>query len=224
MSLLSYLNKDIKDSNSIDKYKYKYDNKILLQKKKQTIEDKKNISKNKMLTESLDTSSSSDNQNRISSHIFNEATNPIYEDINKISDQNKTKENALTEKFFICNENYLREKNPEGNNYKKHSKNYILKNKFNSNKIKMEDININTNKINEILKNIEKFQNNKNIYLFNDVLNNYENKFVNKYNLPHIKSETYVDKNNNFYSKINNYNCKYICKLFNIIFKFFFSY
>lgn len=212
MSFLPYLSKDRKESNSIDKYKY--DDKILLSKNKEKIEDKKQISKLKIFTESLDTSSSSDNQSRINSHIFNEATNPIYEDNNKISDQNKIKENALSEfEFFICNEKYIKAKNPEGSYYKKNSKNYILKDKFNSNKIKMEDVDINTNKINEILKNIEYFQNDKNNNKFNDAQNKFENKFINRYNLPNIKNETYVDNNNNFYSKMNNYNYKYSCKL-----------
>ena len=72
--------------------------------------------------------------------------------------------------YFIFNEKYIKEKMPEGNNYKMKSKNYRLKNNcINLNKNKIEDVNL--NKINDILQDIEHLQN----YLNNSCLKNHLN-------------------------------------------------
>ena len=114
----------------------------------------------------------------------------IKEDSNEEINLSEKKENDSSKKssciifspfvsYFLCNEEFIKENNPNGNSYKNKSKNYILKhNLFNNNKIKLEDINL--KKVNDILKDIEFIQNNINNNNFNNVFNsNFNNNFNN---------------------------------------------
>ncbi len=102
--------------------------------------------------------------------------------------------------YFLCNEKYIKENIPNGNNYKNKSKNYILKKNFNNlDKIKIEDVDI--NKVNDILKKIDYIQNNK-----NNEKNNFN--FINKKCLNYNRSTCNLSKyyyidNNLLNSNIN---------------------
>jgi len=101
--------------------------------------------------------------------------------------------------YFLCNEKYIKENIPNGNNYKNKSKNYILKNNFN---------NLDINKVNDILKKIDYIQNNKNNEKNN--FNFINNKCLN-YNIStcNLSKYYYIDNNllnsnintSKFYSK-----------------------
>ena len=133
--------------------------------------------------------------------------------------------------FFECNEAFIKEKMPEGSNYKNKSRNYILKSKFKSVKknkqdsscsiLKLEDIDL--NKVDEILKDIEYVQdnininkndNNKNRNKFDETdLNVLINEKINLDELSKIPIETFqnIDIDYSLCSCLNNYNfdCKY---------------
>ena len=104
--------------------------------------------------------------------------------------------------FFNCNENYFKEKLQRANNFTLKSKNYIEKNSFNNN-TKIEDIE--RNKINNILRDINLLQNNLNY--------NNNNKLDEDLNFNRNK-ELDFNKPLNLY--INNYEfgCKYIFLIF----------
>ena len=90
---------------------------------------------------------------------------------------------------------------PEGNNYKMKSKNYRLKNNcinLNNNKIK----NVDLNKVNDILQDIEYMQN----YINNNSLKNYLN-IVNDLNLYSNKLDNNckIEDNLLLNSSVNNY-------------------
>lgn len=133
--------------------------------------------------------------------------------------------------FFQCNEDYIKEKMPEGSNYKTKSRNYILKSKFKNEKknkqdsscklLKLEDIDL--NKVDEILKDIEYVQdsininnndNNKNKNKFDETdLNVVINDKINLDELSKIPIETFqnIDIDYSLCSCLNNYkfDCKY---------------
>jgi len=103
--------------------------------------------------------------------------------------------------YFIFNEKYIKEKMPEGNNYKMKPKNYRLKNNcinLNNNKIK----NVDLNKVNDILQDIEYMQN----YINNNSLKNYLN-IVNDLNLYSNKLDNNckIEDNLLLNSSVNNY-------------------
>ena len=165
--------------------------------------------KNKLLAELPETSSGSESPINFSDNIFIESINNNHFD-NKITNRDSSPELD----YFLCNEQFIKENNPEGNNYKDKSKNYKLKINF-INNIKIEDIEI--NKINKILKDIEQVQNNNN----NNNNNNYnininigkdEGNEINK--LSYIKDESFNVDNLLLCSYINNY--KFNCKKFNL--------
>lgn len=110
--------------------------------------------------------------------------------------------------YFLCNEEDIKEKNPEGNDYKKKSKNFLHKNTLNSKNIKIEDLDL--TKINDILKDIEHVQENINNNQINKNIYIEDNKFLNE--LSDIQIETFNIENNSFNSYINNntFNCKSI--------------
>ena len=110
--------------------------------------------------------------------------------------------------YFLCNEEDIKEKNPEGNDYKKKSKNFVHKNTLNSKNIKIEDLDL--TKINDILKDIEHVQENINNNQINTNIYIEDNKFLNE--LSDIQIETFNIENNSFNSYINNniFNCKSI--------------
>lgn len=89
--------------------------------------------------------------------------------------------------FFLCNEKNIKEKMPEGNKYKNNSRNYKLKDSFAFNTMEIEKIDI--NKVNEILKDIELYQN-----------------FINNDNCINIKSLDNIDLN-----KLENINIEPLC-------------
>ncbi len=110
--------------------------------------------------------------------------------------------------YFIFNEKYIKEKMPEGNNYKMKSKNYRLKNNcinLNNNKIKNIDLN-------NILQDIEHIQN----YINNNCLkNNLNNLNSNSNKLPLKQDNNCKIKGNLLLnSSINKY--KFESKLFNL--------
>ena len=133
------------------------------------------------------------------------------EEVNNPSDKKTDKIISPFIGFFLCNEQYIKEKMPEGNDYKKKSKNYILKNNFiNLNKIKFEDLDL--NKVNDILQDIEYVQNHINNNYLKNHLNyvNNENSFFNKLSIKqNIQNNNF---NLDFCASIGNY--KYDCKTF----------
>ena len=133
------------------------------------------------------------------------------EEVNNSSDKKNDNFISPLIGFFLCNEQYIKEKMPEGNNYKMISKNYILKNNFiNLNKIKIEGVNL--NKVNDILQDIEYVQNLINNNYLKNHLNyvNNENYFFNQFSI----KQNIQNNNCNLedYASINNY--KYDCKTF----------
>lgn len=118
-----------------------------------SLDNKKDCSVLKNITLSNSEYKSNDNN-------FIESNNFI---LNKNAKNSRDKNEIIISPFiqyFLCNEKYIKENIQNGNNYKNKSKNYILKNNFNNfDKIKIEDIDI--NKVNDILKNIDYLQNNK---------------------------------------------------------------
>ena len=118
--------------------------------------------------------------------------------------------------YFLCNEKYFKENSPEGNNYKKKSKNYLPKKEFNCpSSIQLEELNL--NKINDILKDIEYLenaQNDANMKLnIDNISNNYIdfnnldcNNLLNNGNAPNFVNNFFI------WPYVNNYN--YNCKFF----------
>ena len=114
-------------------------------------------------------------------NFFNELNNKtVLEEKNIFFGQDKAKKSISPEMdYFLCNEEYIKEKMPEGNCYKIKSKNYIRKSQLKTEKksknnsscsiIKIEDVDL--NKVNEILKDIKYVEDNINI--------NYKDKFIN---------------------------------------------
>ena len=123
-----------------------------------------------------------DNQEKLNnlSNSFTEEKNIILS-----KDKNKNKILFLAIDYFLCNEKYFQQKMQEKSNYKIYSKNFINKNSFNK-KMKIEEID--QNKVNAILEEIENFQKND-FNCMNDV--NIDNKF---------------DVNINFFDYINSSN------------------
>ena len=163
MSDISYENKN-KNIRNESEILHNYKEKILQSNEKEIIENEKNVSdiydKHKLSTDLPDTSSSSESPREFNGQLLIDSINYIYDENNDfIFEQNITNKNILVMlDYFLCNEKYMKAKNSEGNNYKD-SKNYILKNKFKyDNKIQIKDIDL--NKINNILKDIEYTQNN----------------------------------------------------------------
>ena len=143
-------------------------------------------------------------------------TNEISEELNSQFQKESLFKLPPEYNFFLCNEKYVKEKLPEGNHYKNNSKNYKLKGTLNLNKIQIKDIE--KNKINEILKDIESYQNSIDI-------KNITNKF--NYNIFNTDIEidlsnlskfekNYNINSNNLCSYINNY--KFDCKFLFLIF------
>ena len=121
----------------------------------------------------------------------------------KENDSSKETNNIIISPFvsyFLCNEKYIKENNPNGNSYKNKSKNYILKNNLfnnNNNNKKIEYIDL--KKVNDILKDIEFIQNNININ------NNFNNSFNNNFNNSFNNNFNNNLKNN--FNFVNNENC-----------------
>ena len=102
-------------------------------------------------------------------HFFNELNNTktVSEEKNIFFGKDKAKSCISPEMdYFLCNEEYMKEKMPEGNNYKIKSRNFIKKSQFKTEKskkdsncslIKIEDVDL--NKVNEILKDIKYVEN-----------------------------------------------------------------
>lgn len=127
-----------------------------------------------------------------SSSSFNDEKNIYNKDIND--------KNILPViNFFKCNEIYIKEKILKMNSFRKRSKNFIEKKYF----AKKEDID--QNKINDILKDIELLQNNLNtINVFNENIFFLRNK------------QHYLNKSLDLYNY--EFNCKYIIYFFKIFF------
>jgi len=158
-------------------------------------------------------------------HFFNELNNTktFSEEKNIFLGKDKVKSCISPEMdYFLCNEEYMKEKMPEGNNYKIKSKNYIKKSQFKTEKsknssncslIKIEDVDL--NKVNEILKDI-KYVENININYKDNFINTDLNSAINeKLNLKeqtNIPIEKFDAVDMSLCSYINNYNfnCKYI--------------
>ena len=158
-------------------------------------------------------------------HFFNELNNikTFSEEKNIYFEKDKAKKCISPEMdYFLCNEEYMKEKMPEGNNYKIKSRNFIKKSQFKTEKskkdsncslIKIEDVDL--NKVNEILKDI-KYVENININYKDNFINTDLNSAINeKLNLKeqtNIPIEKFDAVDMSLCSYINNYNfnCKYI--------------
>ena len=159
-------------------------------------------------------------------HFFNELSNTktVSEEKNIVLGKYKAKRSTSPEmNYFLCNEEYMKEKMPEGNNYKIKSKNFIKKSQFKTEKsknnsncslIKIEDVDL--NKVNEILKDIKYVENNVNINYKDNFINTDLNSAINENSnlneLSNIPIETFDGVDMSLCSYINNYNfnCKYI--------------
>lgn len=159
-------------------------------------------------------------------NFFNELNNKtVLEEKNIFFGQDKAKKSISPEMdYFLCNEEYIKEKMPEGNCYKIKSKNYIRKSQLKTEKksknnsscsiIKIEDVDL--NKVNEILKDIKYVEDNININykdkFINTDLNSVLNENLNLNELSNIPVETLDAVDMSLCSYINNYNfnCKYI--------------
>jgi hypothetical protein len=204
-------------------------------KKEEIVSDEKDDAENstKYRTSSSETAfvSNSDFSNDFNQLFFNEQNNEENYIFTNKDIASKSISPAFT--FFQCNEDFLKEKMPEGSNYKTKSKHYILKSKFKSEKknkqdsncniLKLEDIDL--NKVDEILKDIEYVQDNININKNDNNKNKNKNKFdetdlnavinekINLDELSKIPIETFqnIDIDYSLCSCLNNYNfdCKY---------------
>ena len=159
-------------------------------------------------------------------NFFNELNNKTVSDEKNIFFGREKAKNSISPEmdYFFCNEEYMKEKMPEGNNYKIKSRNFIKKSQFKTEKkckndsncslIKIEDVDL--NKVNEILKDIKYVEDNINInYKDNFIktdLNSVINENVNLNELPNIPIDTFDGIDMSLCSYINNYNfnCKYI--------------
>jgi len=158
-------------------------------------------------------------------HFFNELNNikTFSEEKNIYFEKDKAKKCISPEMdYFLCNEEYMKEKMPEGNNYKIKSRNFIKKSQFKTEKskkdsncslIKIEDVDL--NKVNEILKDIKYVENiniNYKDNFINTDLNSVINEKLNLNELQNISIEKFDSVDMSLYSYINNYNfnCKYI--------------
>ena len=164
--------------------------------------------------------------NEFNFHFFNELnTKTVSEEKNIVLGKYKAKRSTSPEmNYFLCNEEYMKEKMPEGSNYKIKSKNYIKKSQFKNEKknksdsncslIKIEDVDL--NKVNEILKDIKYVENNINIKYKDNFINTDLNSAINENSnlneLSNIPLETFDGIDMSLCSYINNYNfnCKYI--------------
>ena len=158
-------------------------------------------------------------------HFFNELNNikTFSEEKNIYFEKDKAKKCISPEMdYFLCNEEYMKEKMPEGNNYKIKSRNFIKKSQFKTEKskkdsncslIKIEDVDL--NKVNEILKDI-KYVENININYKDNFINTDLNSVINEKlylnELQNIPIEKFDAVDMSLCSYINNYNfnCKYI--------------
>ena len=175
---LSNKEKSLSDENDYSELTYKYSTKS------------PNISspeKYKSLSQSLSSEQSNISDNKI-----------------KINNVNQTK--PLEFYYFLCNENYYKEKNPEGSKYKKKSKNFISKNELNFiDTIKIEGLNLDTiNNILEDIKSIENFQDDMKIKLMNN--DNKEAENINFDNILSMQNAPIGVNNFSFFPYVNNYN------------------
>ena len=200
-------------------------------KKEEIVSDEKDDAENstKYRTSSSETAfvSNSDFSNDFNQLFFNEQNNEENYIFTNKDIASKSISPAFT--FFQCNEDFLKEKMPEGSKYKTKSKHYILKSKFKSEKknkqdsncniLKLEDIDL--NKVDEILKDIEYVQDNININKKDNNKNKFDetdlnvviNEKINLDELSKIPIETFqnIDIDYSLCSCLNNYNfdCKY---------------
>ena len=142
-----------------------------------------------------------------SPYLSSYESNQSCEKLNDISNISIDKTVSPFMSYFLCNEKYIKEKKPEGYNYQKKSRNFILKNNLmNFNEINIEDVDL--NKVNDILKDIEYLEKNINNTFFNISLNN-----INKDNLNSVnfQKDQMTEKNDcniesyNLNSCLNNY-------------------
>ena len=103
--------------------------------------------------------------------------------------------------YFLCNEKYIKENEPEGYNYQKKSRNFVSKNNLiNFNKVNIEDVDL--NKVNDILKDIEFIEKSINNTYFNTSLNNVNKEQINFVDFPKEKDDCNIESNN-LYSNLN---------------------
>jgi hypothetical protein len=132
--------------------------------------------------------------------LSNYESNLSCEKLNDISNISIDKAVSPFMSYFLCNEKYIKEKETEGFNYQKKSRNFILKNNLmNFNEINIEDIDL--NKVNDILKDIEYFEKKNNTF-FNISLNNVNKDNLNSVNFPKDR----LTENNDCNIETNNLN------------------
>ena len=202
-------------------------NKIYKKEVIQSDEKSNSETNTKYRTSSFDSpyESVSEISNDFNFHFFNELNNTktVSEEKNIFFGKDKAKSCISPEMdYFLCNEEYMKEKMPEGNNYKIKSRNFIKKSQFKTEKskkdsncslIKIEDVDL--NKVNEILKDIKYVENiniNYKDNFINTDLNSVINEKLNLNELQNISIEKFDSVDMSLYSYINNYNfnCKYI--------------
>ena len=145
--------------------------------------------------------------------LSNYESNQSCEKLNDISNISIDKTVSPFMSYFLCNEKYIKEKETEGFNYQKKSRNFILKsNLMNFNEINIEDFD--PNKLNDILKDIEYIEKNINNNYFNISLNNVNKDNLNSSNFPKDqlieKNDCNIENNININSCLNDY--KFDCK------------
>jgi hypothetical protein len=131
--------------------------------------------------------------------LSNYESNQSCEKLNDISNISIDKTVSPFMSYFLCNEKYIKEKEPEGYNYQKKSRNFILKNNLmNFNEISIENVDL--NKVNDILKDIEYLEKNLNNTFFNISLNNVNKDNSNSVNFPKDqpteKNDCNIESNN----------------------------
>ena len=136
-----------------------------------------------------------------------ELSNQSCEKINDVSNISIDKTVSPFISYFLCNEKYIKETEPEGYNYQKKSKNFVLKNDLNNfNRIKIEDVDL--NRVNDILKDIEYIEKNINNTYFNISLNNVNKQNINSFDFPKELSNEINEcsiESNNLNSCLNGY-------------------
>ena len=220
MSVISSENKDQIINNKTKKSKISKRIPLKLKNEEISIDEKEDSefkAKDRLSIESSSNSSCSETGKSINQNLLNESSSYIF--IDQKYDEYESKISFPEFNYFSCNEKYLKENMPEGNDYKKKSKNYLPKKECIVKQMQKEDLDLDLNKINGILKDIEALDekdDTNNYKINNDIKDlNLENLDLNNM----IEAQEPLNIDSTFLcSYINNY--KFDCKFF--IYKLFF--
>ena len=167
-------------------------------------------------THNLSSGSNCDSTNENNQENLTDLSNSFNEEkiIILSKDVNKNKNLFSAINYFLCNEKYFQQKMPEKSNYKIYSNNFIIKNSFNK-KMKIDEID--QNKVNAILEEIENIQKKENNCINNININKFDVN-INFFGSNIDANFTALDFNNNlFLSYINNINYNFESKYIFII-------